>query len=515
MVNFRFQTKFMLANLLMTLLPVVPLYFLIDKFYQTSIEVGLNPQVEGALEGAAGMSQLLFAHYKEALLEIVEAQAQKTDAAHADSKIGQSTLSLPTDLSLFEALDLRALDRQGNVFAAGHTGIEWRAPALSRSEIASLIDGSSARIVPHANSPAVLMAVAPIPAQNGILIAFARTNPAFVRSSHQIVEVNQMFKTIGLLRDDLRQGFVFAFFIVYVPIAALSLLVGYFFAKKVTAPMQILADGTQKIASGDWQHRVEYAAQDELGQLVTAFNRMVEEVKTRQDRVVQLEKMTVWREMARVLAHEIKNPLTPIQLTVQQLNDKYDDKNSAYGLLLKECTDIINDELQNLQQLVREFSEFARMPKLQKTTGSLNELIAETARRYRDLDITTKLDSEVPEMLLDFEKMRRVLINFFDNSRYSIHEKGSGAIVITTQKTGEMVLLRFSDTGTGISEQALAKIFEPHFSTKKSGMGLGLAIVRNIVQEHGGSIRCNSELGRGATFDIELPMNAVAEQIVG
>ena len=164
---------------------------------------------------------------------------------------------------------------------------------------------------------------------------------------------------------------------------------------------------------------------------------------------------------------------------------------------------------------MREFSEFARMPKLQKTTGSLNELIAETARRYRDLDITTKLDSEVPEMLLDFEKMRRVLINFFDNSRYSIHEKGSGAIVITTQKTGEMVLLRFSDTGTGISEQALAKIFEPHFSTKKSGMGLGLAIVRNIVQEHGGSIRCNSELGRGATFDIELPMNAVAEQIVG
>ena len=279
--------------------------------------------------------------------------------------------------------------------------------------------------------------------------------------------------------------------------------------------MQILADGTQKIASGDWQHRVEYAAQDELGQLVTAFNRMVEEVKTRQDRVVQLEKMTVWREMARVLAHEIKNPLTPIQLTVQQLNDKYDDKNSAYGLLLKECTDIINDELQNLQQLVREFSEFARMPKLQKTTGSLNELIAETARRYRDLDITTKLDSEVPEMLLDFEKMRRVLINFFYNIRYSIHEKGSGAIVITTQKTGEMVLLRFSDTGTGISEQALAKIFEPHFSTKKSGMGLGLAIVRNIVQEHGGSIRCNSELGRGATFDIELPMNAVAEQIVG
>lgn len=512
MAQIRIRTKFMLATLLITLLPVVPLYFLIDKFYHSSIEVGLNPQVEQALEGATELSQLLFGQYKKEILAIVEMQARAPETAQAFARAGQTQLRAPQKSEALPAFDIRAFDRDGN-FAGVYRSNEEFAPTLTLSELANLLALEKPAIIPQARSPEIIMAAASLPEKNGVVIVCARTNQSFAQSSQQIVEVNQMFKTINLLRDDLRRGFVVAFFIVYVPIAVLSLLAGYLFAQKITAPLQRLVTGTQRIAAGDWQHRVDYGSNDELGDLVGAFNQMVQEVKRKQDQVIRLEKMAVWREMARVLAHEIKNPLTPIQLTVQQLKDKYSEENSAYKKLLHECTEIINDEIGNLQQLVREFSDFARLPKLHKSPGDLNELIAETARRYTDVDVTFRADPQVPALHLDFEKLRRVLINFFDNSRHSILEKGSGAITISTQKTGDAVLLRFSDTGAGIPDAAIAKIFEPHFSTKKSGMGLGLAIVRKIVEEHGGSIACESRFGHGATFEIRLPITAPAENV--
>jgi nitrogen fixation/metabolism regulation signal transduction histidine kinase len=505
----RIQTKFMLATLLMTLLPVFPLYFLIENFYQTSTEIGLNPQVESALDAATDLSQALFSEYKQEVLALTEAAAQRDDIRAAFSKPGQAEIKPLQIAERFAEHEILAIDAAGNIAVRHFTSNNIKSPKLNLSVIAGYLANTDAQIILPGNNPETISAVAPVIRNGqtvGIVMVTAKMSAGFVENSRRVVEVNQMFKTIDLMKENLQQGFIFAFFIIYVPIAGLSLFSGYYFSKKITAPLDVLVEGTQKVAAGDWDHRVPIHSKDELGQLVASFNTMVQEVKAKQDQVIRLEKMAIWREMARVLAHEIKNPLTPIQLTVQQLQDKYSDEDAGYRKLLTECTKIINDEIQNLQQLVREFSDFARMPKLNLTRGNLNDLIEEAARLYSDVAISTKLDASLPESDLDFEKMRRVLINFFDNSRHSIREKGGGEIEIQTAVQESEILLQFADTGNGIPVEIRAKIFEPSFSTKKSGMGLGLAIVKRIIEEHGGSISFDSTTGEGTTFEIRLPV---------
>jgi two-component system nitrogen regulation sensor histidine kinase NtrY len=215
--------------------------------------------------------------------------------------------------------------------------------------------------------------------------------------------------------------------------------------------------------------------------------------------------MAVWREIARVLAHEIKNPLTPIQLTVQQMKDQYRGGDEAYRQLLAECSDIVNDEVENLRTLVREFSEFARMPKLTLAPGNLHELVEEVCKLYADRPLQMQLDSSLPEFHFDYEKMRRVLINLVENGFDSMKEK-PGALKIQTKNENDFAALKVEDEGCGIPPELQSKIFEPYFSTKKSGMGLGLAIVKRIIDEHSGKIALESVERRGTTFYIQLPI---------
>ena len=232
---------------------------------------------------------------------------------------------------------------------------------------------------------------------------------------------------------------------------------------------------------------------------------MVERVQEKQQQVIALEKMAVWREMARILAHEIKNPLTPIQLTVQQLRDKYPGGDAEYGRLLDECMEIITDELASLQKLVREFSDFARMPQLQKSSASLNDVLADLCKLYSDQPVRCEYDPAVPAFAFDAEQIRRVVINLVENSLHSIAEKGGGEVILRTQAMDHEVVLICEDTGAGIAAETLQRIFEPDFSTKKTGMGLGLAIVRRIIEEHGGRIEVQSTPGTGTRFTIILP----------
>ena len=247
-------------------------------------------------------------------------------------------------------------------------------------------------------------------------------------------------------------------------------------------------------------------SKDEVGDLVHSFNTMITTLKEKQDQVVSLEKMAAWREIARILAHEIKNPLTPIQLTVQHMKDKYEGDDPEYGKLLEECSEIVTDEIESLRTLVREFSEFARMPKLSLSPGDLNELVEEVRKLYPNNNISLELERTLPELHFDHEKMRRVIINLIENGLDSINEKGVGDIQIRTSLEDKMAVIHYSDTGNGIPNEIREKIFEPYFSTKKSGMGLGLAIVKRIIEEHGGSISIESIEGKGTTFKIELPV---------
>ncbi|MFQ5824322.1 MAG: PAS domain-containing sensor histidine kinase [bacterium] len=508
----RIRTKLVIALLLITLLPVFPLYYLVKGLLDRSLEIGFNKNVEMALEQAAGISQDLYAKYKEeTLTTAINLAASHWVKTRLKKQIGLGSM-IVEKTNLVGVSKIELYDINGNLNYSGNNAPDHEFPHFYKSTLTRLIEKTEPGFLEIGTDPSHISAFAPIYANGkrlGFLVMTKSLDDKFIRGSQQVVKVHQMFKTLDLVRDDLKWGFLLSFFMVYVPIAALSIGMGYYFSRRITSPLITLAKGTQKVAAGDWNYRMEVTSKDEVGQLVQAFNKMIGALKEKQDQVIALEKMAVWREIARILAHEIKNPLTPIQLTVQQMKDKYPGEDSEYRRLLEECTEIISDEIESLRTLVREFSEFARMPKLNLALGNLNELVEEVCKLYKDIDKPMELELSMPAINFDYEKMRRVLINLLENSFDSIKSKGEGNIFIKTYQQDKTLVLQVTDTGNGISPDLKEKIFEPYFSTKKSGVGLGLAIVKRIVEEHGGKIYLESTEGEGTTFYIKLAINIV------
>ena len=229
--------------------------------------------------------------------------------------------------------------------------------------------------------------------------------------------------------------------------------------------------------------------------------------------LVKAQRVAAWREVARRIAHEIKNPLTPIQLSAQRLRKRYGDKLMEDGAVFDECTKTIMKQTGELKELVNEFSNFARMPAAKPAPNNLSEIINEVLLLFKQAhtDITFEHTCEdgIPIMNLDRDQIKRVMINLFHNAVSAIEITGNGGEVgVRTGYNDElqMVTTEVSDTGCGIPEEDKARLFEPYFSTKKSGTGLGLAIVNTIISDHNGYIRVKDNLPKGTKFIIELPM---------
>jgi two-component system nitrogen regulation sensor histidine kinase NtrY len=227
--------------------------------------------------------------------------------------------------------------------------------------------------------------------------------------------------------------------------------------------------------------------------------------------MVKGQRMAAWREVARRIAHEIKNPLTPIQLSAQRLRKRYlarfsDDED---GRVFDECTSMISKAVDELKVLVNEFSNFARMPAVQPTANNLNELVRETLTLYqeahREVLYNFIPDQQLPVIKIDRDQIKRVLINLLENAVAAMDGKGIVSISTTYDPELKMVLCSIADDGPGIPEEVKSRLFEPYFSTKKGGTGLGLAIVTSIISDHNGFVRVRDNNPRGACFVIELP----------
>jgi two-component system, NtrC family, nitrogen regulation sensor histidine kinase NtrY len=226
--------------------------------------------------------------------------------------------------------------------------------------------------------------------------------------------------------------------------------------------------------------------------------------------LIKAQRMAAWREVARRIAHEIKNPLTPIQLSAQRLRKRYLTRFEAEDRVFDECTAVIIKSVDELKTLVNEFSSFARMPAAQPAPNSLNEIIREALTLYeghRSVSFSARLDDEVPFLSLDRDQMKRVFINLLDNAVGAIEGEGSVTVTSRFNKELKMVSCEVADTGHGIAENDRPRLFEPYFSTKKSGTGLGLAIVNTIITDHRGYIRVKENEPQGTRFIIELPVS--------
>jgi len=229
--------------------------------------------------------------------------------------------------------------------------------------------------------------------------------------------------------------------------------------------------------------------------------------------VERMQRMAAWREVARRIAHEIKNPLTPIQLSAQRLRKRYPEILNEENSVFDRCTDTIISQVEALKQLVSEFSQFARMPKINKVPGDLVELTKDTLVLYQEahkhIDFNFSTDREIGIFEFDGEQIKRCIINLLDNAVAVLPDGGTIEVEIALNSFSHTASLKVSDTGPGISNDIKLKLFEPYFSTKKTGTGLGLSIVSAIINDHGGSIRVQDNTPTGSVFTIELPLSNI------
>ena len=296
-------------------------------------------------------------------------------------------------------------------------------------------------------------------------------------------------------------------------LAGLSLAL--WLSSRIARPVAALAEGAQRVAAGDLGRPVPVLAPDELGALARAFNDMTAELRASRDRAVQAERVAAWREMARRLAHELKNPIFPMQLSLETLRRAAERQDPAtFAALSRESVDTILEELAALKRIVEEFSEFARMPRPDPRLHDVNETVVRVLDLYRAraglVAVEQGLEAGLPRVSADPELLARALGNLVANALEAMPQ--GGVLRVRTRSSPAGVVLEVEDSGPGLTEEQRTRLFTPYFTTKKGGTGLGLAIVQGIVSDHGGRVEVRSEPGRGTTFALVLPREGAAAE---
>jgi signal transduction histidine kinase len=285
-------------------------------------------------------------------------------------------------------------------------------------------------------------------------------------------------------------------------------------AARVTRPVEQLAEAAREVAAGNLSAHVDVNSSDEIGELAQAFNRMTTELLEQKDRLVQTERVAAWRELARRLAHELKNPLFPLQLTVENLVRAREQNPQMFEEIFSESAETLLAEIANLKAIIGRFGEFSKMPQPQWQRVDLNQLAQGVVRLFHaqfragePTGIAAKLvlASDLPAIAADPELLHRALSNLVLNAMDAMPQ--GGTLTVRTRPHPEGVVVEVADTGSGMTPEECERIFTPYYTSKQHGTGLGLAIVQSVVSDHHGKIRVQSETGRGATFLIELPMN--------
>ncbi len=651
----RIRTKLVLAFIILSLLPTIILFFVSVQFISTSIEYWYNLPVERSLRTSLEVAQDYYTRETEEVLGIgnnvsrlityhgyiLIAKKDELDKFINEKRMEHRLASIKV---FSKGLELKAVSQDDRIdlgpFKDPETEILTKSleKGTDVQDIQSLAHGDLiSGIVPifsRTESKAVVGA-----------IALSKFIPgAFVNRLNAISRGLEKYSQLKMLKKPVKISHMIWLSIVTLLVVFSSVWFGFFLSKGITVPIQELAEGTNRIAMGDYDFFIDLEAEDEIGVLVNSFNRMTLDLKNskkkleetyeellkshmeieqrrlymeivlanvaagvvsadgsgkiltinksaermlnikaediigknyrevigreyvkaingflkeksifrrgfmvrqirlsvenktltllvslnvlRDDRgkylglvavfedVSEIEKaqrMAAWREVARRIAHEVKNPLTPIQLSAQRLKKRYGDKVARDdGQVFEECTNLIINQVEELKRLVNEFSSFARMPASNPTPNNINQIIEESIGLYKEAQANVKItfndSTEVPIFKVDKEQMKRVMINLLDNAIAAIDGDGEIVIDLSYDKEQEMVRIEVSDNGKGIPPEHKMRLFEPYFSTKEHGTGLGLTIASTIISDHNGFIRVQDNKPHGTKFVIELPV---------
>ncbi|PYY17873.1 MAG: hypothetical protein DMG61_01640 [Acidobacteria bacterium] len=292
----------------------------------------------------------------------------------------------------------------------------------------------------------------------------------------------------------------------------LSIIASGWSAARISRPIEELSFAAQDVAAGNWERKVhaDSGNKDEVSQLVASFNQMTDELLRQRDRALQAERVAAWRELARRLAHELKNPMFPLQITIENLMKARQQNSPEFDEIFAESTSTLLAELSNLKKIVGRFSDFSKMPVPQWQRVNMNHMLEEIARLFtpqlasaaKPIKMETRLTSGDPNVSGDPELLRRALENLVLNAIDAMPD--GGTLRMTTSASGQNVAIEISDTGAGFNEEEASRLFTPYYTTKQHGTGLGLAIVQSVISDHGARISVSSRPGEGTTFRMEF-----------
>jgi len=489
------RVRFILALIALALGTTAAAFLLTRHFLESSPRISVNPQMKQALDDALDLARDDYTRRKADLLDMGRHLAGSPGLRDAFRRRNAQSLDSVLDLWNLQTADVSfyALEDLPDYLSARlvEAPTILKDPELgNRLHLIVAVEGPSrpGSSTFDGNTPVI----------EGVVVV--------TESLVQLLNLEAAVQTYRHLQweeESIYNRFLVAFLVGSIAIVLLASLVGVRIGVSVTAPLYALLKGTRELARDNLDYRIPPGREDEIGLLIESFNRMAEDLKENNRRRVEAEKIAAWREIARRLAHEIKNPLTPIQLTVQQMSDKYSGDDPAYRKLVTDCSEIVSEEVEKLRMLVQEFANFARLPLLSRELHNLNAIVQDVIRLYPDASLVLDLDDDLPDTDIDYEQMRRALINLIENGIEAAGKKAQ--IHIQTGAIEGAVTLSIRDSGPGIPEDQSETVFQPYYSTKESGMGLGLAVVRGIIDDHGGHIGLAAGPEAGAHFTIRLP----------
>jgi nitrogen fixation/metabolism regulation signal transduction histidine kinase len=494
----RFERKIMAAIVAAAVLPLVGALTLGRVALREVYQIGVNPRIREELDRDLGLYRDYFAMMRQAASGAATAIGEDWVVREALLTHDRARLEERLRSLLEQYSDVSAIDLQD---AADHTiaRADYPARTAGRREL------SIHRILMLATGSVELSVTVTAPAE---------PFTAYQRAGELAEDYRRLQRGAGQLSA--LYLVVYTGFMLSVIVVALA--VGITLTRRVTRRVSLLAEATRRVGAGDLGVQVPVDVTDEIGELTRDFNAMVRDLRESRTRIEYLQRIGAWQEFARRLAHEIKNPLTPIQLAIQELDRTYRGDDAVFAKRLGDARIIIQEEVAVLRRLTSEFSAFAKLPEAELGLADLNDFLRDASRTLDAVTVLTEGEEPVADVVLELSAqpisvridammLKRCLDNLVRNAAQALgRREPKGKIVIKSERRGLRALLQVHDNGPGVPEPDRARIFDPYFTTKGEGTGLGLPIVKKVVLEHGGEISCtDSELG-GAAFRIELPV---------
>ncbi len=396
-----------------------------------------------------------------------------------------------TDINLYDPEGNLYASSRPEVFELGLTGEQMNPVAYSE-----MVIKNNARFI-HKESISnlsYLSAYVPFTNANNEILSYLNL-PYFTRHSILTKEIYTLVVAVANI---------------YAVLILITILIAIIVSNTITKPLQLIQDKLRELSLGKKNEQIDYESEDEIGNLIKEYNRMVVELENSAGMLARSERESAWREMAKQIAHEIKNPLTPMKLSIQHLQRAWEDKTDNWEEVLKNTTRNLIEQIDHLSSIATAFSHFAKLPGAKREMVNISETIRNVSELFANsdnIDIKLRLNGyENLAVISDKMQLNRILVNLLKNATQAIPKTRKGEISIELTREEDMALVEVTDNGEGVHPAIKDKMFTPYFTSKSGGTGLGLAIVKNIAEQYGGSVGFTSEYNKGSCFWFRLPL---------